>query len=401
MWTRGGGGGGGSVLSDEECGPAQTLSSCSAPKSETLDWAGPGTVTVRGAASVNLEGDNHCRSTPIWSKPPPLQKARLATWGLGSMLGSPTPVPSTSPLRSGWCHCVDKGLSNPVDAKRWKVSKMSTWEDQPSVTVIPQPEPLNFYGAKGPNAPKINGAYHPTASVYNGKVLYRKVAAPDIWLRYVPSADSVKQCWVVSDTQSKDANNGVGWCRCVDKGLDSPLLAARWTILTDAGWELQPDVLALPWAPSVSFFNAPGPCAERLNGVYAPVERVYNGKTLYAKCGDEDTWLRYVTCDDWHCWVVSDTRDLEANNANGWCHCLDPGLDAPQDSTQWSVLMEDDWEDHSGIVVMAQPPPVVISGAQGPGAHRINGAYVATEQVCGFGFLCLWGVLVVRCIAWV
>merc|ERR1719183_2316007 len=44
---------------------------------------------------------------------------------------------------------------------------------------------------------------------------------------------------MISTTADMEANNGVGWAFCVDKGLDDPSLATRWVVWDGAEWQEQ------------------------------------------------------------------------------------------------------------------------------------------------------------------
>ena len=141
----------------------------------------------------------------------------------------------------------------------------------------PGPVPLVLYGATGRNAGRINGAYLPTTTIYNGKVLYRKEGDHDTWLRY--SADT--EDWIVSSTDRMAANSGCGWCHCTEKGCYSPLQPKKWRVWKGTTWE---DQVSLPGV----FFVQPV-CLRAGQDVPAPmcvlvVSGVYSG-FLLCPCG--------------------------------------------------------------------------------------------------------------------
>jgi hypothetical protein len=81
-----------------------------------------------------------------------------------------------------------------------------------------------------------------------------------------------------------------------------------------------------------------GAPATAVNGVFEPVEEVYNGKTLYRKRGDEGKWLRYSTVSAK--WTVSGTSDKEANNTTGWCISAELRLNNPLLAKSWEVFVD-------------------------------------------------------------
>ena len=86
----------------------------------------------------------------------------------------------------------------------------------------------------------MNGTYHPTDELYNDRVLFRKEGDGNKWLRYV--AYKGRNFWMVSLTANKDANDGTGWAKCVEKGLHDPAEAATWQVVVDGAYVEQPAV---------------------------------------------------------------------------------------------------------------------------------------------------------------
>ncbi len=93
-----------------------------------------------------------------------------------------------------------------------------------------------------------------------------------------------------------------------------------------------------------------GPPASAVNGVFEPVEEVYNGKTLYRKRGDAEKWLRYSTTSNR--WTVSGTADKEANNTTGWCITSEFRLDDPMLAKLWEVYVDGKFVAQATVVLL-------------------------------------------------
>ena len=91
-------------------------------------------------------------------------------------------------------------------------------------------------GATGDTASNINGIYLPTGTPYNGHPLYKKQGRGS-WLLFWPKEISSQKLshWRVTDTSSKDKNDGKGWAYCLEENLDDPTQAKRWVEGTERG----------------------------------------------------------------------------------------------------------------------------------------------------------------------
>ncbi len=80
--------------------------------------------------------------------------------------------------------------------------------------------------------------------------------------------------------------------------------------------------------------GAVGPSA-KVNGTYYLTAETLNGKYVYGKEGDADTWLFYGTSKSW---FVSGTVNKEANKCAGYA-CTEAGLFHPAAAKAWQVGM--------------------------------------------------------------
>ena len=131
-----------------------------------------------------------------------------------------------------------------------------------------------------------------------------------------------------------------------------------------------PCLAALPLPLPLS--GAKGPNASVINGVYVPVDEVYNDHVLYQKRSDPDWYLRYVKQNGY--WSVSRSTDKDANNKTGKAHCAETFLPLP--------TLAKTWKEADGTIFAVSPAmsvvqatAVVISGAvPSPRARRrLNG----------------------------
>ena len=118
--------------------------------------------------------------------------------------------------------------------------------------------------------------------------------------------------------------------------------------------------------------GAKGPAASVINGVYVPVDELYNDHVLYQKRSDPDKYLRYAKqSGDWR---VSNNASKAANSDRGWACCAETELPLPTLAKTWKELDGGSWAVTPALSVV-QATAVVISGAvPSPRARRrLNG----------------------------
>ena len=244
---------------------------------------------------------------------------------------------------NGLAHCNETGLYDPAEAAGWTVYDGGEWGAQPAVTCIHQPPPpCIIAGATGQDAATVNGTYHPTDEIYNGRVLFRKGGGGGQWLRYLTDQD--RNYWMVSPTANKDANDDIGWAHCIETGLYDPAKAATWTVYDGGEWGAQPAVTCIHQPPPPCIIaGATGQDAATVNGTYHPTDEIYNGRVLFRKGGGGGQWLRYLTDQDRNYWMVSPTANKDANDDIGWAHCIETGLYDPAKAATWTVYDGGEW----------------------------------------------------------
>jgi hypothetical protein len=109
-------------------------------------------------------------------------------------------------------------------------------------------------GATGTNAGKVNGIYEPTVELYDGKLLFQKRGMKDHWLHF----DASTGFWIVSSTAGKDAKNNLRWwplSYSTDRDVQDPKRAVAWRILNGSAWEDQGGVKCAEILSSVHDFD--------------------------------------------------------------------------------------------------------------------------------------------------
>ena len=128
-----------------------------------------------------------------------------------------------------------------------------------------------------------------------------------------------------------------------------------------------PCLAALPLPLPLS--GAKGPNASVINGVYVPVDELYNDHVLYQKRSDPDKYLRYVKQNG--SWSVSNNASKAENNDKGLAHSAETELPLPTLAKTWKET------DGPGLWAVSPALSVVqaISGAvPSPRARRrLNG----------------------------
>ena len=134
------------------------------------------------------------------------------------------------------CFATKQGVFEPIESKVWKVYDGSGgFERQPIATTRPMPLVI-VQGCQGSYASRVNGVYHPTGEIYNGKELLVQYYDPSIFMRYVTQGD--RNTWYISKASDKDAGNARGYCWCSAADVNSPVEphpvtgeAVQWCVL--------------------------------------------------------------------------------------------------------------------------------------------------------------------------
>ena len=99
-----------------------------------------------------------------------------------------------------------------------------------------------------------------------------------------------------------------------------------------------------------------------LNGLYETTVDLQNGKPLFRKLKNPDTWLRF-TADN--TWMFSDTSDKNLNNTDGCCVSVEAGKDLPTHVDSWKIEDEEEEEevDHqdSGRIVQRSLAVLILN----------------------------------------
>jgi hypothetical protein len=85
--------------------------------------------------------------------------------------------------------------------------------------MVPSSSPLGVWGCRwcgGAGAGCDGGSAAVAGAVFaDGRVLFRKDGSGDVWYATFKG----RKQWIVSKTESKDANRSAGWAQCVEKSL--------------------------------------------------------------------------------------------------------------------------------------------------------------------------------------
>ena len=90
-------------------------------------------------------------------------------------------------------------------------------------------------------------------------------------------------------------------------------------------------------APGFTIAGATGNAAHVVNGTFRKTDEMQNGKPVYSKDGDADTWCYRPPNGKW---VVTDTASKDANKNTGYACTPEPGLAAPQLAAAWKVAVD-------------------------------------------------------------
>jgi hypothetical protein len=125
-----------------------------------------------------------------------------------------------------------------------------------------------------------------------------------------------------------------GYQRCYVK-----LLALQRQELTEAEEAAERQVEGSDGKAAVMVAGVMGEKADKLNGWYETTVHLQNGKPLFRKLKNPDTWLRFTRDNTW---MFSDTSDKDLNNTNGWCVSVQTGKDLPTHVHSWKIEEEEE-----------------------------------------------------------
>ncbi len=201
-------------------------------------------------------------------------------------------------------------------------------------------------GATGTNAAKVNGIYEPTVEVHNGKLLFQKRGMKDHWLHF----DASTGFWIVSTTAGKDAKNNLRWwplSYSTDRDLQDPKSAVAWRILNGSAWEDQGGVKCVELLLSVHDFDV---CETSTTSVDLRTA-ILRALLIHARFGGGE---------------FSNYKNTSLRTVN--------------------VVLPDSckssrFEDQGNVKCIELLSSVVIGGATGTNAAKVNGIYEPTVEV--------------------
>jgi hypothetical protein len=117
------------------------------------------------------------------------------------------------------------------------------------------------------------------------------------------------------------------------------LLALQRQELTEAEEAAARQVEGSDGKAAIMVAGVMGEKADKLNGWYETTVDLQNGKPLFRKLKNPDTWLRFTRDNTW---MFSDTSDKDLNNTEGWCVSVEAGKDLPTHVHSWKIEKEEE-----------------------------------------------------------
>jgi hypothetical protein len=117
------------------------------------------------------------------------------------------------------------------------------------------------------------------------------------------------------------------------------LLALQRQELTEAEEAAARQVQGSDGKAAIMVAGVMGEKADKLNGWYQTTVDLQNGKPLFRKLKNPDTWLRFTTDNTW---MFSGTSDKDLNNTDGWCVSVEAGKDLPTHVHCWKIEEEEE-----------------------------------------------------------
>jgi hypothetical protein len=134
-------------------------------------------------------------------------------------------------------------------------------------------------------------------------------------------------------------NQGKSWYFDYQRSY-AKLLALQRQELTEAEEAAARQVGGSDGKAAIMVAGVMGEKADKLNGWYeTTVDHLQNGKPLFRKLKNPDTWLRFTTDNTW---MFSGTSDKDLNNTSGWCVSVEAGKDLPTHVHSWKIEEEEE-----------------------------------------------------------
>jgi hypothetical protein len=101
---------------------------------------------------------------------------------------------------------------------------------------------------------------------------------------------------------------------------------------------------------------------------------LYNDKPLFRCVHDPDKWLCYTTSGFW---MVSDTKNKDANETRGWCWSVESGCDHPTKVSGWNEFVDDEWVAAPSMKCVVETPAEKAARAKRAAATQASQADAA------------------------
>jgi len=124
-----------------------------------------------------------------------------------------------------WCKDSKLGGEVKLNAKEHNARRGATAKRKLLRTSLVQ---VRIRNAEGPNAGLINGTFTRSDGLYNDHAIFSKDGDTDWWLVYAKN-----NYWMVTDTESKVANDTTGYASSVNSGMSLPTETSLWQVLVD------------------------------------------------------------------------------------------------------------------------------------------------------------------------
>lgn len=180
-------------------------------------------------------------------------------------------------------------------------------------------------GVTGPFEEGINGHFIRSDEMMNGHAVFEKVVDPGEEKIYVWHAPNGQ--WMVSRSVHKEKNRSGGWAHTMEEGLAWPGDSNQWSVSEDSKWRVQPEFSLLTDSDiaaklaleeeeleRLQTFEVRGGIGseERVNGVFAKVDEVVNGKPCFQKVIDDGEKDVRIWRGEDEFWYLGPNENLES-----------------------------------------------------------------------------------------
>lgn len=234
---------------------------------------------------------------------------------------------------------------------------------------------IRIYGATGPCSHSVNGSYEPVQQE-DGVTYYVKHGEGSVCIEYMSS----NKQWQVKQFSHRGKDSSLGYLNSLTYIPLHELVSGLWRVKDGHSYKEQASVaLFVPASKAIRIAGAQGPRASAIDGVYFPINEVFNNASVYIKFDDPTKCIEY--------WVSNRTWQVKPASYRGKDHSM-AYLASPV-GLPIDLITDGSWRVYDGQAFIRQKSveviipslrPIRLSVIVAPYLQFIEGVYAAIPE---------------------